>query len=51
MLSAEHNREPRMEAWCECGVIKAARERTVCGEIPIRATGWDVMERMAKGLA
>ncbi|VVE26512.1 hypothetical protein PAQ31011_03442 [Pandoraea aquatica] len=40
-----------MEAWRECGAIKAARERTVYGEIPIGATARGVMACMAKGLA
>lgn len=40
-----------MEAWRECGAIKAARERTVYGEIPIEATGRGMVKCMAKGLA
>lgn len=40
-----------MEAWRECGVIKAVPERTVYGEIPIGSEVGGVIACMANGVA
>ena len=40
-----------MEAWRECGLIRAVRECTVYGEIPIDTTARGLITCMANGVA